>query len=318
MVTKICKNCDFNTSEFRSLFEITKGKCNKTDEMVNLIFNEFKQTRLHFGSIGTMFKTFAGIKNVKQKNIPTSWDIVKKFLGNFPIDQLDYKKLDEELSKKILDAEQKKCVIDATKLLHDKSKETLNANVKSLRQTTERKIGLIGEMFSFLYSRDVHQARCIFHKLIPDNPSSTRPGLDLLAIQFANNPDNDQVHFWESKCTLTDFDGQRYKIVQWFNTEKEKKYLSNVIEAARMLWEKSLSAEDFERANIALSKFQANKQNFKFIGSIAYDMTIIPKDESIAKFDDVKVPKNNKNLILFNTEKLEDMVNEVYDRTCVE
>lgn len=316
-MVKLYDLCTVSLTDFRSLFELSNVNCPKTDNLVGFIFDEFKRTRLHFGSIETMFKTFASIKKIEQKMIPICWNVVKNFLGDFPIDAIDYDSLKKELEKQSLNGGQVEQALQATKLLHDKCAETLSANVNALKQSTDRKIGLIGELFSFLYSRDIHKTHCLFHKLIPDNPNSTRPGLDLLAVKFADDPDDDEVHFWESKSTLSDFDGQRYKIVQWFNAEKEKKYLSNVIEAARISWEKSFSPDEFERANIALSKFQANQKNFKFLGSIAYDTTITPSEDSIAKFDDIKVEKNNKNFILFNTEKLEEIVNEVYDKTCV-
>ena len=309
--------CTITTTDFQSLFEISNIECTKTDELVDFIFNEFKRTRLHLGSIEPMFKTFSEIKKMEQKIIPTCWDIVKDFLGNFPVDPIDYDSLKNKLENKNLNKIQVEQALCATKLLHDTCAETLSANVNAIKQSTDRKIGLIGELFSFIYSRDIQKTHCLFHKLVLDNPNSTRTGLDLLAVKFAKDPNDDEVHFWEAKSTLSNFDGQLYKIVKWFNTEKEKKRISNVIEAARIYWEKCLPFEEFERASIALAKFQADQKNFKFIGSIVYDMNITPSKESIAKFDKIMVEKNNKNLILFNTEKLEELVNEVYDKTCV-
>lgn len=307
--------CTVHEQDFQTLFCLTTLNFKKTDNFIDFLFNEFKQTRLHFGSIETMFKTFAGIHKVDHENIEIGWKLISMHLGNFPIDDINYDILKVELSKVKINDKQICNIVNATTLLHDISKKSLSENVNAIKLQIERKMGLIGEVFSFLYSRDVQKTDCLFHKLIPDNPNSTRPGLDLLAVQFGESSEDDEVHFWESKCTVTNFDGQRYKIVKWFNDEQGHIYLSNVIESARIHWEKSYPEDKFKRANIALAKFQANLKNFKFIGSIVYDTITTPSDESIAKFDKIEVEKTNKNLVLFKTEELEEIVNQVYDKT---
>ena len=45
----------------------------KTDDFIGHIFDEFKKTRMHFGSIEIMFKISVGIYKVNQTNINTEW-----------------------------------------------------------------------------------------------------------------------------------------------------------------------------------------------------------------------------------------------------
>jgi len=136
----------------------------------------------------------------------------------------------------------------------------------------------------------------------------------LLTIIFKENPLDDEVHFWEAKGTNTNFDGQRNKIVRWFNNDRDDP-ITMAIEAAKLQW-KHEHPTLYRRATNALARYQGGQNSFRCIGSIACDPSIGLSSDAIKKFNDIKVDVNNKHFIIFKTEKLLEVVNLVYDKIC--
>ena len=72
----------------------------------------------------------------------------------------------------------------------------------------------------------------------------------------------------------------------------------------------------YERAIKALSRFQIQENNFRYVGSITIDQNLKPTDDAIRKFKKINANKNNKHLIILKTEKLLERIEMVYDTIC--
>jgi hypothetical protein len=314
MSTTFVNYCTRNETIFDGLFLFSDIKIPKTILLIDFIIGELMKTRLDYESLGYSFETFANTKNVKYENIEKGWEVIKKHIEHFPIDPPNYSAIENELSAIINDAPEITNMISALTQLYDISKHALESNINALKQDVDKKIGFVGEIFAYVYARDIQKADCLYHKLIPDNPNSFRQGLDLLTIIFKENPEDDEVHFWEAKGTDTNFDGQRNKIVSWFNSDRDS-HITMAIDAAKMQW-KSEYPVLYRRAAKALARYQGGQNSFQYVGSIVCDLSIIPTNNAIKKFNDIKVDVNNKHFIIFKTEKLLEVVNSVYDKLC--
>lgn len=307
-------HCSHQEYVHEGLFLFSDVKICFNGSLIDFLINELIRTRLDYDSLEYSFETIAHMQKVEYENIQKSWNVIKNHIRNFPINAPDYTTIEKELNVIIRDPSQIEKTLSAIKQLHDISKRALESNINALEQDVDKKIGFVGEIFAYLYARDIQMASCLFHKLILDNPNSFRQGLDLLTIVFKDNPDNDEVHFWEAKGTDTNFDGQRTKIVCWFNNDRDS-HINMAIEAAKLQWKHEYPSL-YKRATMALTRYQGGQNSFQCIGSIACDLSINPSDNAIKKFNEVRVDVRNKHFIIFKTEKLLEVVNSVYDKIC--
>lgn len=314
MVDNFEKYCKVENKVFEDLFSLSDVKINQASGLDNFILEEFTKKRLDFNSLELSFETYADVNGVDQEIIQLSWPIIQSHLSNFPIDSPDYSSIEQKLNEATKKTEQVTKVLESLKRLYEISKHALESNVRGLEEDIDKKIGYVGELFSYLFARDIQKADCLYHKLILDNPKSFRQGLDLLTVIFDSNPDKDQVHFWEIKGTQKNFDAQRNNIVMWFNQSGDK-HLTMAIEAAKMQW-KNEYPKLYERAVKTLARFQIQENNFRYVGSIIIDHKLKPTYDAIKKFNKINANKNNKHLIILKTEKLSEYVEMVYDKIC--
>jgi len=314
MVDNFEKYCEVENKVFEDLFSLSDVKINQASGLDSFILEEFTKKRLDFNSLELSFETYADVNSVEQEIIQLSWPIIQSHLSNFPIDSPDYSSIEQKLNEATKKTEQVTKVLESLKRLHEISKHALESNVRGLEEDIDKKIGYVGELFSYLYARDIQKADCLYHKLILDNPKSFRQGLDLLTVIFDSNPDKDQVHFWEIKGTQKNFDGQRNSIISWFNQPGDK-HLTMAIESAKMQW-KNEYPELYERAIKALARFQMQENNFRYVGSITIDQNLKPTNDAIRKFHKINANRNNKHFIILKTEKLLERVEMVYDKIC--
>jgi len=305
--------CTVNDSNFENLFLFSSVNVPENERLVNFIIDELIKTRFDYTSLEYSYETFASRTGLSQETIESSWLIIKNHLNHFPLESPNTEEIQTEIDSLLGNSELEQ-IMDAFNNLYQVSKHALDQNLILINSEQTYKIGLIGEIFAYLFARDVQNAACLFHKLIPDNPKSFRQGLDLLTVIFENEQENDQVHFWEAKGTENDFDVQRNKIVAWFNRDDDS-YLNMAIEAAKMKW-KNEYPEKFQRAIAALSRFQLDRENYRYVGSIVYDNNYNPTDDAIRKFNDISVARDFKHFIIFKTEKLLEMLDKVYERLC--
>jgi len=308
------KYCEVENKVFEDLFSLSDVKINQASGLDSFILEEFTKKRLDFNSLELSFETYADVNGVEQEIIQLSWPIIQSHLSNFPTDSLDYSSIEQKLNEVTKKTQQVTKVLESLKRLHEISKHALESNVSGLEKDIDKKIGYVGELFSFLYARDIQKADCLYHKLVLDNPKSFRHGLDLLTVIFNSEPDKDQVYFWEIKGTQRNFDAQRNNIVTWFNQPGDK-HLTMAIEAAKMQW-KNEYPESYERAIRALARFQIQVNNFRYVGSIIIDQNLKPTNDAIRKFTKINTNKNNKHFIILKTEKLLERVDMVYDKIC--
>jgi len=308
------KYCKVENKVFEDLFSLSDAKINQASGLDSFILKEFTKKRLDFDSLELSFETFADVNGVEQDIIRLSWPIIQIHLSNFPIDSPDYFSIKKKLNGATKKTEQVTKVLESLTRLHKISKHVLESNVRGLEKDIDKKIGYVGELFSYLYARDIQKADCLYHKLILDNPKSFRHGLDLLTVIFDSDSDKDQVHFWEIKGTQKNFDTQRNNIITWFNQPGDK-HLTMAIESAKMQW-KNEYPKVYERAIKVLSRFQIQENNFRYVGSITIDQNLKPTDDAIRKFKKINANKNNKHFIILKTEKLLERIEMVYDTIC--
>lgn len=314
MIDNFEKYCEVENKVFEDLFLLSDVKIHQASGLDSFILEEFTKKRLDFNSLELSFETYADVNGVEQEIIQLSWPIIQSHLSNFPVDSLDYSSIGQKLNAVTKKTEQVTKVLESLTRLHEISKHALESNVSGLEEDIDKKIGYVGELFSYLYARDIQKADCLYHKLILDNPKSFRQGLDLLTVIFDSDPDKDQVHFWEIKGTQKNFDAQRNNIITWFNQPGDK-HLTMAIEAAKMQW-KNEYPKLYERAIKALARFQIQENNFRYVGSITIDHNLKPTDNAIRKFNNINADKNNKHFIILKTEKLLERVEMVYGAIC--
>lgn len=307
-------HCSRQEQIYDGLFLFSDVQICFTGSVIDFITGELIKTRFDCEGLENSFETIASMKKIEYEDIQKSWNVIKKYMSNFPLDTPDYTAIEKELESIISDHAKIDNILSAITQLHDISKCALESNVNALELDIDKKIGFVGEILAYLYARDIQRADCIYHKLILDNPNSFRQGLDLMTIIFKDNPDEDEVHFWEAKGTDTNFDGQRTKIVHWFNNDRDRP-INMAIEAAKIQWKYRYSSLH-KRAASALTRYQTGRNSFRYIGSIACDLSIAPSREAIRKFNSVNVDVSNKHFIIFKTERLLEVVNSVYDKIC--
>lgn len=300
--------------DFNSLFTLTRLSLNGSDDnLIDFLSSELANTRFHFDSLETTFQTFAEIQGVSPNVAAAAWKIVKESVMNFRNSEPNYAEICTLLIKAGIQPDEADSILQTAKKVLNTSKRSLNANVNP-EIKFDKKLGTMGELMAFLYSTDL-KSDCVFHKIVPDNPGVHRHGMDLLTIKFDDRTD-DMVHFWEAKGTLDNFSGQCRDIVDWFSGPGSYSRISMVIEAAKIHWSEIYPAEKFRRASRALSRFQAEVNNFLYIGCVTYESSARPSDSNIAIFDKVSVGKGNKQLVLIGTKELKKVVEEVYLRAC--
>lgn len=304
-----------NNGEFQSLFDLTGIQINNTKSSINFLLEELEKTRFHFDSLEISFYTLGELHGLSLNQLKDYWDIVKNSVINFPRGEPDYKRIESDLTKNNVTGEQNSQILLVTKKLIQISRRTLNSNISAHIQSPQKKLGIMGELLPYLHERDIQKSNCIFHKLIPDNRIMPRHGMDLLSVKFGKVPNEDLVQFLEAKGTINNFDDRCNEIVKWFNGDIES-HISMVIEGARIEWKSKLDYEIFRRASAALSRFQADVKNFKFIGSILCDFDNLPTNDKICKFNGITVEKGNKHLILFSIKNLQQLVDEVFKKAC--
>ena len=296
------------------MFLVSSYTVLNSSDVTNFLSSELAKTRFHFDSLPITFQTYAGINRVEHANIQKSWHVVEKHIFDFRTKDPDYESIEEELDKLSINTPQIESIIASVKHVITRSRKSLYANLDPIKVHIDKKIGTVGELLCFLYSRDFQAADCSYHKLVPDNVHVPRHGMDLLTVKFG--PIEDMVHFWEAKGTVEHFNRSCHEIVDWFTNTTSFENISLVIEAARIDWAEKLSPEKFRRASQALSRFQANMKNFRYVGCILHDSQFPPTPHNIQTFDKIKVDKDNKHLIIIGTESLKDVVEEVYKSTC--
>jgi hypothetical protein len=176
---------------------------------------------------------------------------------------------------------------------------------------SELRLGGLGELLAYLIATDLEQHDCIYHKLTPDTPNAARHGVDLLTIRFGPSSDNDEVHWWEAKGTKVSFSSQRDSIVYWFNEQMNSR-LSTTVEAAKKEWVQKYDRPKWERAAKALNMYLLKVCRYKYVGTIAFDSSIIPSGGAIEGFSRVNGPPESKQLVLFPLANIEKLAEEVY------
>jgi hypothetical protein len=307
-------HCSFQESIYDSLFLFSDVQICFSNSLIDFITGELIKTRFDYEGLENSFETIASMKKIEYDDIQKSWNVIKDHISNFPLNTPNYATIEQGLKPIISHQVQIENILSAIKQLHDISKRALESNVNALELDIDKKVGFVGEILAYLYARDIQNANCLYHKLILDNPNSFRQGLDLMTIIFKDNPDEDEIHFWEAKGTDANFGGQRTKIVHWFNNDRDTP-INMAIEAAKFQWKHEYPSF-YKRATSALTRYQAGQNSFCFIGSIACDLSIVPSSEAIRKFGDINVDVNNKRFVIFKTEKLLEVVNSVYDKIC--
>jgi hypothetical protein len=144
----------------------------------------------------------------------------------------------------------------------------------------------------------------------------SRHGLDLLAVKFNENPNLDEVNFWEAKATGGDISWCRDEIINWFNIEFGSR-VNMAIEAAKNEWRYLYPPHICRRACSALCRYQATETNHRFIGSIAHDYNSYPGVEDLKKFKLINGPANQKQVVLFSIRNLTATANEVFMLACL-
>lgn len=301
--------------EFQSLFFLTNVKIDNVRPFIQFLTNELEETRFHFDSLEISFYTLGELAGFSLQQLTNYWNIIKKFVMEFPRHEPNYKVIETDLTNSGITGKENSQILEVTKKLINISRKTLSSNISECKQSPHKKLGIVGELLPYLHERDILKSNCIFHKLIPDNAIMPRHGMDLLSVEFRNESREDIVRFFEAKGTINNFDDRCNEIIKWFNADIES-HIAMMIEGARMEWRNKYNDTVFRRASAALSRFQADMKNYKFIGSILYDSNNVPTSDKICKFNDVRVAKDNKHLILFHTEKLQQLVDEVFNNAC--
>jgi len=149
------KHCSQTEQVYDGLFLFSDVKITYTVPLLDFIIFELIKTRLDYDSLGYSFETIANLKKVESENIPKSWDVIKKHIEFFPINTPNYNAIENELSTITRDESQIENTLSAIKQLHDISKHALESNINALELDMDKKIGFVGEMFAYLYARDI-------------------------------------------------------------------------------------------------------------------------------------------------------------------
>jgi hypothetical protein len=187
----------------------------------------------------------------------------------------------------------------------------IRLNFPTGANSRELQLGGLGELLAYLIATDVEKHDCIYHKLVPDTANAARHGVDLLTIRFGPSPDEDEVHWWEAKGTANSFATQRDRIVYWFNAQIYLR-LSTTVEAAKKEWLTKYDRKKWTRASMALSKYMLKVSRYRYVGSIAFDSSVIPSEEALKGFGNIKCSPKNRQLVLFPLTNIERLAEEVF------
>lgn len=202
--------------------------------------------------------------------------------------------------------------IELTKKFRAYVSERIKQIFPSGRNASELRLGGLGELLAYLIVSDLEQHDCIYHKLVPDTPNAARHGVDLLTVQFGQSTAEDEVNWWEAKGTTVSFSSQRDSIIHWFN-EQISSRLSTTVEAAKKEWVSKYERPIWERATSALNRYLLKVSRYKYVGTIAFDGTVIPSEGAIEGFSRVNAPPESKQFVLFPLANIKQLAEEVYN-----
>lgn len=291
-------------------------KRDKDIELKGLLVRTLLETRFSMEDIDGLFGIIALEHGLTNHELESLW---KKIGGEIEtsIRSAKIKDLESRLSvlnEREVQDERAFAIIEAFK---NECSKIIRLAVSYNSENTNYTTGVLGEIFAYLYARDIVQYECIHHKLEPDNTKTFRHGMDLLAVKF-NESGQDEVHFIEAKATETNITSQRDAIVKWFTDEFALK-ANTVIDQAKRTWRNRYPPATFARAKLALSKFQAHldeiaKSPSRYIGSILVDEQNSPSDQEIIGFQKLSFPR--KQLVIIRTPCLKDLSVEVFELAC--
>ncbi len=262
-----------------------------------------------------LFETIAIEKGFDPKSAALIWSRIKAFF-EIPMLVTPASRMSTLLQiSKINLTDFKAGVLDVIAEFVEVRSRIILANVPSGKTADLIRVGYIGELLAFLFSRDLDKAECIYHKLLPDSPRMARHGVDLLAVRLGPSPDNDVVQLWEAKGTAKRIPNARDEIIDWFNVKLASR-VDMMIESAKREWRKNYPPSVWRRAVRALCRFQIGRGNYLLVGSVACDPQFQPSEEELTEFQSIRGPPSSKRIVVFSMSEIRRAAEEVFHQAC--
>ena len=285
------------------------------DTFKRFLSEELFKSRIEPQAIEAEFLTYAECANLDSGFASNVWQDLMRFGRGSMIPRLNIFNFEDEFRKTLATAHRTDAYIETSIKLVSSFRNyfasRIRLNFPTGTNAKELQLGGLGELLAYLIASDIEKHDCIYHKLIPDTANAARHGVDLLTIVFGESPEGDEVHWWEAKGTASSFDAQRDRIVYWFNAQIYLR-LSTTVEAAKKEWLSKYDRDKWNRASVALSKYMLKVSRYRYVGSIAFDSSVIPSDSVLRGFSSVNCPPECKQLVLFPLTNIEQTAEEVF------
>lgn len=192
---------------------------------------------------------------------------------------------------------------------------------KCFTKDYSQKKGQLSEIIFSMIFRDFFQCSYIFDKINLDNPNISRPGIDLIGINFGSNEEEDRVFLVEIKGTEDSAYTQIYKIVDWFNHHINDRLFYDFEQLKRRYRHNFGIDVKYNRLVNLLTKI-INSWNIDFNvisncffnGCLTYDSNINSKElkRAIQYFSNLEFSSELLILNIFKIEKLKNFTEEVF------
>lgn len=289
------------------------------EDVKSLLVKTLIETRLSIDDLDELFVAIACKRGISEIDAGIMWNVLGRKIeenitngeGNSEIDQKD---ADAVLAR--IPHLQHDILVLASDFIQE-CRKLIRLSTVFNKENTTYTMGVLGEIFAYLYARDVACYDCLHHKLVPDSIKTFRHGMDLLGVKFREE-ELDEVHFIEAKATSGIITSPRDDIVRWFRDELATK-ANTMIDQAKREWRNRYPDYVFLRAKKALSRFQVNlgelsHTSSRMLGSILIDHAQSPTDQEVLGFSRLNFP--SKQLVIIKVPSMERLSVEVFELAC--
>lgn len=313
-VTHTTQNCWENAFDKNDI--IVKPDPNLTKYLAR----KLAETRFTISGLEALFIEFAIKKRLSENLAKMVWSRIGTILESNVGLSTDEHDIDDQIKINVNDLlSSNKDILNIISEFRKLCRDLISSNVGIFTTNKNYAIGVMGELFAYLYALDIAKYDCVHHKLVPDNSTTFRHGMDLIGVKFDETDERkDQVFFTEAKATTTNILSQRNEIIKWFNQRFTTK-ANTMIDQAKRSWQKEYP-EIFLRANRALSRVQVNlseMDNFTTVcvGSVLIDDSNNPTKSELLGFKNIQF--EHKKIVMIKTSSLINLSQGVFAQACM-